>query len=296
MLVVEVTGGKEYYYHPDHLGSVPALTDSDGGVTDTYDYDAYGNRLASSTGTTYNPFGYTGQYTDVESGLLYLRARYYDPSTQQFLTVDPLVAQTEQAYAYVAGNPTNLTDPSGLQPSPDGIGQWIICMFGFCNPDPLTNPMAIPAQISWQTYQAATNAANAVRDVLSGVGGACAAVWNDIANRWQEAFSNAGKVVETLAIFESLGIPVPSFGIKELPKLSSYDPSQPPLPGWQWRGNGAPGTGQGNWYNPVTEESLWADINHPLPEGPHWDYRVKGLPKNIKKLRIFEDGRIEPVP
>jgi RHS repeat-associated protein len=114
MLVEEVTGGKEYYYHPDRLGSVRALTDSDGGVTDTYNFDAYGNKLASSTGTTYNPFGYTGQYTDVESGLLYLRARYYDPSTQQFLTVDPLVAQTEQAYAYAAGSPTNFTDPSGL--------------------------------------------------------------------------------------------------------------------------------------------------------------------------------------
>jgi RHS repeat-associated protein len=54
-------------------------------VTDTYDYGAYGNRLASSTGTTYNPFGYTGQYTDSESGLLYLRARYYDPVTQQLI-------------------------------------------------------------------------------------------------------------------------------------------------------------------------------------------------------------------
>jgi RHS repeat-associated protein len=113
MLVEEVTGGKEYYYHPDQLGSVRALTDSEGGVTDTYNFDAYGNKLASSTGTTYNPFGYTGEYTDAESGLLYLRARYYDPATQQFLTVDPIVAWTEQAYAYVAGNPLYFTDPTG---------------------------------------------------------------------------------------------------------------------------------------------------------------------------------------
>ncbi len=39
--------------------------------------------------------------------------RYYDPATQQFLTVDPLLAQTEQAYAYAGGSPTNATDPSG---------------------------------------------------------------------------------------------------------------------------------------------------------------------------------------
>lgn len=137
--------------------------------------------------------------------MLYLRARYYDPATQQFLTVDPIVAQTEQAYAYAAGSPTYFTDPSGLQTSPDGFGQWIICMFGFCNPDPLTNPMAIPAQIGLQTYQAATNVVNAIGSALSGVGEACATVWRGIADRWQEAFGAAagsiftGKLTDTLA-------------------------------------------------------------------------------------------------
>lgn len=61
-----------------------------------------------------NPFVYTGEYTDAESGLIYLRARYYDPATQQFLTVDPMLVDTEQAYAYAAGSPTNFTDPSGM--------------------------------------------------------------------------------------------------------------------------------------------------------------------------------------
>ncbi len=70
--------------------------------------------MLSSGGSVYNPFGYTGEYTDAESGFIYLRARYYDPSTQQFLTVDPALAWTEQAYAYVAGSPTKATDPMGL--------------------------------------------------------------------------------------------------------------------------------------------------------------------------------------
>ena len=69
--------------------------------------------MLTQTGTL-TPFGYAGQYTDAESGLQYLRARYYDPATQQFLTVDPLLAQTDQAYAYAGGSPTNATDPSGL--------------------------------------------------------------------------------------------------------------------------------------------------------------------------------------
>jgi len=56
----------------------------------------------------------SGQYTDNESGLVYLRARYYDPGTGVFLTRDPLEAQTREAYGYVGGNPLNFTDPSGL--------------------------------------------------------------------------------------------------------------------------------------------------------------------------------------
>ena len=60
------------------------------------------------------PLLFAGQYRDRESGLYYLRARYYDPATAQFLTVDPAAAVTRDSYAYVAGNPTNHTDPSGL--------------------------------------------------------------------------------------------------------------------------------------------------------------------------------------
>ncbi|MBA2676844.1 MAG: RHS repeat-associated core domain-containing protein [Ktedonobacteraceae bacterium] len=83
----------------------------------TATYDAYG-RVLTQTGTL-TPFGYAGEYTDAASGLQYLRARSYDPATQQFLTVDPLLAATEQAYAYAGGSPTNATDPSGNES--DGI-------------------------------------------------------------------------------------------------------------------------------------------------------------------------------
>jgi RHS repeat-associated protein len=57
---------------------------------------------------------YAGQYRDDESGLYYLRARYYDPGTAQFLTVDPAVATTAQPYGYVGDNPVNATDPTGM--------------------------------------------------------------------------------------------------------------------------------------------------------------------------------------
>jgi len=55
-----------------------------------------------------------GEYIDPETGFQYLRARYYDPATAQFLTRDPIETITRSAYSYVEGNPLNRTDPTGL--------------------------------------------------------------------------------------------------------------------------------------------------------------------------------------
>jgi RHS repeat-associated protein len=122
LLIEQITaGGTPYYYHTDRLGSVRALTNGSGTVVNTTDYDAYG-QPTSTSGSVANPFGYAGEYTDSETGFLYLRARYYDPATQQFLTVDPLLAATAQAYNYAGGNPLNATDPSGRRWSVEGGG------------------------------------------------------------------------------------------------------------------------------------------------------------------------------
>ncbi len=104
--------GVTSYFHADQLGSTRALTDQTGHPVATYTYTPYG-RTATSTGTLANPFQYAGQYTDA-TGLQYLRARYYDPTTAQFLTVDPAVDQTGAAYGYAASDPANATDPTGL--------------------------------------------------------------------------------------------------------------------------------------------------------------------------------------
>jgi RHS repeat-associated protein len=58
--------------------------------------------------------GYAGQWHDTETGFIYLRARYYDPTTGQFLTRDPITPLTRSPYGYVYGNPLNNSDPSGL--------------------------------------------------------------------------------------------------------------------------------------------------------------------------------------
>jgi len=104
--------GAVHYYHQDQLGSTRAITDQTGNLSATSTYDPYGNPVAQ-TGTLTNPFGYAGQYTDPETGLQYLRARYYDPNTQNFLTRDPLTPTTRTPYNYTDNNPTNNTDPTG---------------------------------------------------------------------------------------------------------------------------------------------------------------------------------------
>ncbi len=99
-----------WYLH-DAAGNTRALLNGSGAIAGSYGYDAYGN--PTHTGTAGTPLQFGGGYTDPESGLIYLRARYYDPATEQFLTVDPLVATTQSPYDYTGGNPLDSADPSG---------------------------------------------------------------------------------------------------------------------------------------------------------------------------------------
>jgi RHS repeat-associated protein len=113
--------GATYYYSYDGNGSTRAVTDSSGTVQDTETYDPYGN--ATTTGSVQNNLLFGGQYLDSESGLYYLRARYMDPTTGQFLSVDPDVAVTGQPYSFTNGDPVNGSDPTGLHfIYGDGIG------------------------------------------------------------------------------------------------------------------------------------------------------------------------------
>ena len=78
-------------------------------------YDAFGIEIESydETNQFANPFGYAGEYTDEETGNIYLRARYYDPSTGRFLSEDPAKDGTNW-YAYAGNNPVLYVDPTGL--------------------------------------------------------------------------------------------------------------------------------------------------------------------------------------
>jgi hypothetical protein len=71
-------------------------------------------------------------------------------------------------------------------------------------------------------------------------------------------------------------------------KYPGNDPTVSPGEGFEWRGNGTPDSGQGNWYNPTTGEKFNPDLGHGAPIGPHWDYNFTG--SGHDGWRIFPDG------
>lgn len=109
--------GTVHYYQQDQYGSTRLLTDGSGNVSATYVFDPYGN-LTAKNGTVDTPLRWNGQAQDQETGLYYLRARYYDPVTAQFISIDPLAAATRDIYTYANNNPLNQSDPLGLMADP----------------------------------------------------------------------------------------------------------------------------------------------------------------------------------
>jgi RHS repeat-associated protein len=106
------SSGTVTYLHHDQQGSTRLITGSSGTVEGKCTYTAYGTPTCEGTATT--PLGYDAQYTSTDTGLVYLRNRVYDPSTAQFLTVDPAVAVTRSPYNYAGDNPLTYRDRSGL--------------------------------------------------------------------------------------------------------------------------------------------------------------------------------------
>jgi RHS repeat-associated protein len=99
----------------DRLGSIDTLTDASGVVVDKRTFDSFGRILSETNPGVSFRYGYTGRERDLESGLDYYRARYYDPNVGRFISVDPMGfgAGDTNLYRYVGNNSTNAIDPSG---------------------------------------------------------------------------------------------------------------------------------------------------------------------------------------
>jgi len=102
------------YYHSDSLGNTTELTDETEAVTDTYEYNGFGEIL-SQTGVTTNVFqfgGLWGAFTDPDTGRVYIRARIYLPWNGRWTATDP-AGFVDGMNLYLAHFVPNEVDPSG---------------------------------------------------------------------------------------------------------------------------------------------------------------------------------------
>jgi RHS repeat-associated protein len=113
----------------DALGSTLGLGDSSGTVQTQYTYDPFGKTTASGSSST-NTFQFTGREND-GTGLQYMRARYYHPGLQRFISEDPLGfgGGDINVYVYAGNDPIDFSDPFGLNKNPrggSGGGPWVV--------------------------------------------------------------------------------------------------------------------------------------------------------------------------
>lgn len=109
----------QYFYHPDHLGSTSYITDALGEINQHYEYSAFGETFYQEHATDYKvPYLFNAKEKDVETGLYYYGARYYNPETSIWQSVDPMAEKYAvlSPYNYTLNNPVKLIDPDGNEP------------------------------------------------------------------------------------------------------------------------------------------------------------------------------------
>jgi RHS repeat-associated protein len=220
---------------------------------------------------TSNPFGdappcvgatehfFTGKERDTESGLDYFGARYYASSMGRWMSPD--WAEKPEAVPY-----SSLDNPQTLN------------LYGYVNNNPITK--RDPDGHVVGVDDAAEVTVGAV--VFGGLVVSAYLSQPSTQRSLSDAASSAVTTISSWFHKSDANTPVIPY--------PGNDPTVPPGPGWEWRGNGPPSSGQGSWVNPQTGESLHPDLAHPEPIGPHWDH-TKG--KGDKGRRIKPDGTVE---
>ena len=244
---------KTYYYVLNLQGDVVKLVTESGAVAASYEYDAWGNILASSGSMAEkNPLRYRGYYYDSETGFYYLQSRYYDPATRRFINADSY-ASTGQGFvgtnmfAYCNNRSINGYDPDGRSALNTNL------MFPDCGA---------------RSCGGAVSSGSGAGAGLLVAGLLILAVSSSPSE--EAAVSKASAGTENKSATEETKTPEKT----KTPDVTypGDDPANPP-DGTSWKGKGPQGSKQGNYYNPKTGESWHPDLDHPDPIGSHWDYR-----------------------
>jgi len=295
------TGSTLSYLLSDHLGSTSLTTNSSGGLVSELRYKPWGETRYSS-GTTATKYQYTGQYSNMSDfGLMFYNARWYDPALGRFAQADTIIPQNQgvqawDRYAYTNNNPLRYVDPSG-----HCIIGAILGLFG----------------VSYSCPNETHDLGALIHVPVKDEGG-------------PDIFVPVSGNNEPLIFVPVSGDNLPDIfvGVPEDNRLENFDPApnddslgiiaetegedkgseeddiespygfpdnngEPPVEGWEWKGNGQPGSSQGQWRNPdAPKENLhWDDENHldEFPDG-HWDYRDP----YGNEYRIGPDGFMTP--
>jgi RHS repeat-associated protein len=257
-------GDARYFYLHDRLGSVRQVIDTNADVQNKYVYQPFGESFASEQAENVsNDFKFTGQLLDAEVEQYYLRARQYDPSIHRFPSRDPYEGVFESPlelhrYLYCQNDPLNAVDPSGKLLAMTLRAKEAEVKVGIA--------AAVTATLAYYIY---------ARNFAFNM--SISAIEFDLDGLLAVGTSLASRVTGTIVVGA------------EAPAIPD-DATIPPGPGWEWRGKGQPGSAEGSWYNPGTEEVLRPDVNHAPPVGPHWDYKDK----SGKWWRVKPDGTMEP--
>jgi len=116
----DINTSQTVYYCYDGIGSVRLLTNDNGEIMASYDYDAFGDVVDADGGSYPNNYLFHGEQYDRDLKLYYLRARYMDKFLGRFWSMDPFEGDESypsslNKYVFALNNPVNVSDPSGRQ-------------------------------------------------------------------------------------------------------------------------------------------------------------------------------------
>ncbi len=128
------TTSNTYYAVKDHQNTVLALADEAGTLVESYEYSAYGevldvkdasgNSIENRQSSIGNRYTFQGREIDWTTGLIYFRARWYDPSSGRWISKDPIgISGGLNLYEFCGSNPVNFIDPGGLDLHKVGAGE-----------------------------------------------------------------------------------------------------------------------------------------------------------------------------